>query len=519
MPAVTTAINHGEVDGLTRRPDDTGKPEKERQVRIMAGLGAGTNYGVHANNAVNMARGITERVLYVNGSQGLSKPPQPKDDVFKVRLGKLRGRLIRRMSPTPVVSRKDYPMLYRGRKRGVYQRAVDSLGQRGVSIADSYVSTFLKAEKINFSAKVDPAPRVIQPRSPRYNVEVGRYLKLFEKRVFAAFAREFGYPVILKGLNASQVGQQLHSHWRSFRKPVAVGLDASRFDQHVSVQALEFEHSIYNTVFQSGELRKLLRWQLRNKGIARVPGWRFDYVTNGCRMSGDINTSLGNCIIMSCIVIAYCEYAGINYRLANNGDDCVVVMEQGDLERLDEIDEWFEDFGFKLTREAPVFELEKVEFCQAHPVYTSTGWRMVRNPFTAMSKDCVSLVSWDNENSFRQWASAIADCGLSLTRGVPVWEAWYEQLKRVGGNTTSAGVTERVNECGMYYMARGVEGGAVCPEARVSFWRAFGILPDTQIALEEWYRLPLEVRPLTPMMVGQVSPLDYQHNPLSVHAR
>lgn len=488
-------------------------------MRIMAGLGTGTNYGVHANNATNLARGITERVLYVQGNEGLAKPPQPQAGVFRKRLSNLRGRLVKRMPPTPVVAVEDYPSLYSGRKRAIYQRAVASLALRGVAIVDSYVSTFLKAEKINFSAKVDPAPRVIQPRSPRYNVMVGRYLKLYEKRVFAGFEREFGYPVVLKGRNAAQVGGWMHQHWCAFKRPVAVGLDASRFDQHVSVDALEFEHSIYNAAFQSKELRRLLRWQLRNRGIARVPGWRFDYTTDGCRMSGDINTSLGNCIIMSCIVIAYCEHVGIDFRLANNGDDCVVFLEQDDLGKLDGIDAWLLDFGFKLTREAPVFEFERVEFCQAQPVYTSTGWRMVRNPFTAMSKDCVSLVSWDTDVALQQWASAISSCGTSLTRGVPVWEAWYNQLRQIGGGVASEGVAERVNECGMYYMSKGVEGGEIDDLARVSFWRAFGILPDTQIALEQWYSTPIELRPVTPMMVAQISPIDRQHNPLAQHTR
>lgn len=484
-------------------------------MRILAGLGAGINYGVHANNVINLARGITERVLYVFRDGRLAKPPQPKEGVFK-RLSNLRGRLLRHMPPTPIVAVEDYPELYNGRKRAVYQRAVDSLSLRGVSIVDSFVSTFLKAEKINFTSKSDPAPRVIQPRSARYNVMVGRYLKLFEKRVFSAFEKVFHYPVVLKGLNAQAVGEWMHRHWSSFKKPVAVGLDASRFDQHVSRAALEFEHSIYNSAFGSSELRSLLKWQLRNRGIARVPGWRLDYVTDGCRMSGDINTGLGNCILMSCMVIAYCESNGINFRLANNGDDCVLFVEECDLHRLDGIDQWMLDFGFSLTREAPVRELEKVVFCQAQPVCTSTGWRMVRDPFTAMSKDCVSLVGWANLEEFQAWATAIATCGLALTRGVPVWEAWYSQLLRLGGGASVVGVEERVNECGMYYMSKGVVGGEISTESRVSFYKAFGILPDLQTSLEEWYARPTSVSSFTPMMFEDIISLDKNNNPLSV---
>lgn len=485
-------------------------------MRVLAGFGTGVNYGVHANNVINLMRGITERVLYVVRDGRLGKPPQPKEGVFS-RLSGLRRRLIKHMPPTPVVEVEDYPQLYHGRKRMIYQRAVDSLVSRGLTIADSFVSTFLKAEKINFTSKADPAPRVIQPRSARYNVMVGRYLKLFEKRAIGAFTRVFRYPVILKGMNAQDVGGWLRKHWLCFVCPIAVGLDASRFDQHVSVDALRFEHSIYNAVFQSSELKRLLRQQLRNRGIARVPGYRVDYTTEGCRMSGDINTSLGNCIIMSCMVIAYCEHVGIKFRLANNGDDCVLFIEKCDLPKLEGIDAWMLDFGFKLTRETPVDVLEKVVFCQAQPVDTGSGWRMVRNPFTAMSKDCVSLVDWSTESAFKYWASSIAKCGLSLTTGVPVWESWYRRLLSLGEGMESMGVDERVNECGMAYLANGVEGCDITDEARVSFWRAFGIMPDTQIALEEYYSTRVSLDSLTPMTSSDVTSLDAYNNPLSYH--
>jgi len=433
----------------------------------MAGFGTGARFGVHTATLKNLSRGIVERVFYVQGSEGLTRAPQPVPLVFN-RLSGVRTRLLRAVRSTPVVPRDEYPLLYVGRKRGIYERALVSLMFRPINARDAWVNTFVKAEKVNFSKKFDPAPRVIQPRSPRYNLEVGRYLKLFERELCHGFERVFGYPVVLKGMNADQVGTALSGHWGSFRKPVAVGLDASRFDQHVSFEALSWEHSVYNAVFRSPELARLLSWQLNNRGIARVEGHRVDYEIRGCRMSGDINTGMGNCLIMSCIVIAYMEYWGISFRLANNGDDCVVFCEAADLSRLDGLDDWFLEFGFTLTREEPVFVLEHVEFCQARPVQLSTGWRMVRDPRVAMSKDCVSLLGWDSEAAFCQWASAIGGCGLSLTRGVPVWEAWYQRLSDLGGSAVSDGAVERIWDSGLGYMAKGVAAGIMSTTARVS---------------------------------------------------
>lgn len=485
----------------------------DRSVRYLAGFGSGVRYGVHCSNLINLSRGIVERVFYVVRDGCLTRAPQPQKCVFS-RLSGVRKRLLAVVRRTPIVARDKYPELYTGRKRGVYERALASLSVRAINVRDAWVNTFVKAEKINFDAKDDPAPRVIQPRSPRYNLEVGRYLKLFERELCSGFKRVWGYPVVLKGMNAHDVGGWLATHWGSFRKPVAVGLDATRFDQHVSRDALIWEHSVYNSVFNSPELRKLLKWQLDNKGIARTDGHRVDYAISGCRMSGDINTGMGNCLLMAAMVIAYCEHIGILFRLANNGDDCVLFLEAEDLERLSGLDRWMLDFGFTLTREAPVYTLEHVEFCQARPVHLSTGWRMVRDPRTAMSKDCVSLLSWETDADFQYWCHAIGSCGASLTAGVPVWQAWYHRLLRLG-REAPMGVVDSVNDSGLGYMARGVPEGQVTAISRVSFWRAFGITPDLQEALEAEYNGPASVSGLTPMTSPHVKALDTSINPLA----
>jgi len=482
-------------------------------MRYLSGFGSGVLFGVHENSLNNLIRGITERVLRVSSGEGLRVPPQPKRDVFK-RLDSIRSRLIRKSPPTPVVDREDYPLLYTGRKRGIYQRAVDSLQQGAIAASDSWVSTFIKAEKVNFTSKVDPAPRVIQPRSPRYNVEVGRYLKLFEKSLVTGFKRVFGYDVILKGKNADQVGETLHGNWVEFLRPVAVGLDASRFDQHVSYDALSWEHSIYNSVFQSKELKWLLSLQLNNRGIGRVGDHKVEYNVRGCRMSGDINTGMGNCLIMSSIVIAYCEQKGFKYRLSNNGDDCVLFLDQSHLHLLNGLDQWFLDFGFKLTREDPCYALEEVSFCQFQPIVVGDGWRCVRNPLVAMSKDCVSLVGWQNETDFRSWAHAVSSCGLSLTSGVPVWESWYRALGRVG-NIERSGVTEKVMECGARYWAKGVRSCVITEESRASFYYAFGITPDMQMALEDHYDGITDVTTATPMIFDYIHTESDKQNPIS----
>lgn len=454
----------------------------ERTIRYVDGIGSGAVYGVHCSNVKNLARGLVERVFYVSRNGGLSPPPRPVDGAFG-KLQWIKDLLVSNLTPTTVVKLADYPLLYSGRKRVIYQKAVDSLRLRGVRHSDAIVGTFIKAEKINLTAKPDPVPRVIQPNSTRYNACAGCYIKPFEKELYRAFRRSFGYDVVLKGLNATEVAEAMHESWSQFKDPVAVGLDASRFDQHVSVEALKYEHGLYNTVFKSPTLARLLTWQLNSKGIARLEGQIVSYQVSGCRMSGFIGTGIGNCFLMSSMVLGYLQSIGIHARLANNGDDCVVYMERASLTTFScGIEKWFLELGFTLTVEEPVYDFEKVVFCQSQPVLTSTGWRMVRDPTTAPSKDAVSLLSWSTEAEFRAWCHAIGSCGLELTRGVPFWEQHYRQLLKFGVKREGANVA--IRESGLGYMANGVRGGEVSDECRHSFWKAFGMLPEMQLALE-----------------------------------
>jgi len=109
---------------------------------------------------------------------------------------------------------------------------------------------FVKYEKTDRTTKEDPVPRVISPRDPKYNIQLGRYLKPIEERIFKALGKMFGHPTVMKGMDTDRTASVLHEKWDHFNNPVAIGLDASRFDQHVSLEALKFEHSVYAACFR-----------------------------------------------------------------------------------------------------------------------------------------------------------------------------------------------------------------------------------------------------------------------------
>lgn len=457
------------------------------------GVSSGLNFGVHNNTLVNALRAVRERVFAVEREGVLVPPPRPRRGVIAERLAAFRAALVAEVGHCTPWTYDRFLSSYTGSKLSRYTRAVESLRVRGLTRLDARLQSFVKAEAVNFTAKPDPAPRIIQPRNPRYNAAVGRFIRPLEHRVYGAIAELFGGPTVMKGYNAVGTARCLRDMWDGFSQPVALSLDASRFDQHVSAEALRFEHSVYNRVYRSKQLAALLRWQLQNHGHVRTSdGAHFEYVVEGCRMSGDMNTALGNCLLMCAMIWAYAKTTGVKVRLANNGDDCSVVMERRDLSRFQAgLQEWFLDMGFTLTSDGVATVFERLDFCQMRPVLTATGWTMCRNPRTALCKDvlCKKPDMGNPVGGYARWAYQVGMAGSAIADGVPVFSAAYAAMMRTGKPSRKAqGFGDM--DSGFEFLARGLvcRNTPTTPEARASFWRAWGITPDVQECLESQYQ-------------------------------
>lgn len=467
---------------------------KQRKTYQVVGLSPPIDFRVHNSSIDNLERALLERVYYVSKDGVFTPAPKPLPGVFKLRLNRFQQQLVKLVGFSKPMRKEDFPSLYQSRKRTIYQRAVESLQVKPFCKRDAELKAFVKAEKINFSSKSDPAPRVIQPRDPRYNVEVGIYLREMEPRLYKAVARIFDDVTIFKGLNAIQSARKLYHKWRRFSNPVALGLDASRFDQHVSRDALLWEHSIYHDVFKDPWLHHLLNLQIHNVGKGYCRDGKLKYRVEGCRMSGDMNTALGNCLLMCAMVKSYMDHVGVRFALANNGDDCVLLFESDDLGRVQPgIPAYFLDFGFTMKVEEPVYQFEQIEFCQTHPIHIGNGlygpdYIMVRSYPNALAKDCLSLIPLDSRKAYCKWVTAVGECGLSLCGGIPVYASFYRSLIRAGEGLHGR---EHHMDVGMgkYIMAQGVDNTAleVSDCSRLSFWRAFGVSVAQQRLLEATY--------------------------------
>lgn len=477
---------------------------KSRKIYQLATNAVVGPVGVHNHSLGNVRRGLIERVFNVERDGVLVPTIKPSPLVVENTLRHFRSLFLKSFGSCYPITPQEFLGFYKGTKRQMYERAVKELDVCAYEARDAWLTTFVKAEKICLWLKPDPAPRVIQPRSPRYNVELGCYLRHIEHRCFETihkvFTKDFPCPykgaTVFKGLTSDEGGEIISKIWGEFDKPVAVGMDASRFDQHVSKDMLEWEHSIYLSLYSNKDtrtpLRRLLRDQVNNRGLARCPDGTVKYEVEGCRMSGDMNTSLGNCIIMCATVHELMRSKGITkFRLINNGDDCVLFVEKRDLQRtMHGLPEYYNSLGFTMAVESPVYELEQVEFCQTNPIKVDGSYRLIRT-LNSLTKDSYSLKQMEHRSTARDWMSAVGLGGLALNSGVPVLQSFYQQFP-------TNGVTDVLSSQGVglfdykFNTHRESKSTPVSEETRFSYYIATGLTADEQVALENSFT-PLDL--------------------------
>jgi len=461
------------------------------------------------NDIATLERAVLERVFNVKHDDGsFGPPPKPAPGVFSGRMVNVLNQLRPFLPSTAPMTFDEFVDSFKGRKKRRYAEALKQLRETGSSVSeDAKVQVFVKYEKTDRTSKADPVPRVISPRDPKFNLRVGRYLRPIEEKLFDSLGELFGHRTVFKGMDNTTVATTLREKWDMFRKPVAIGLDASRFDQHVSLDALKFEHSVYPLCFEyktdRNKLRSLLKHQLVNRCSGYTADGSLKYEIEGTRMSGDMNTSLGNCVLMCMMIKAYSDAVGVVTQLANNGDDCVVFMEEKDLGKFSfGLKRWFMEMGFNMQVEAPSYEFEHIEFCQTRPVFDGSEWVMSRNPLTAIIKDSVMLKNPDSYHMmFPLWMKSVGVGGIKLAGKLPIFQSFYKMYERSGADSYRRGKGSRGKQrfadslsedlLPWYMREHQISGsrtvGEISPECRASFYTAWGVTPCEQIALESYY--------------------------------
>lgn len=431
---------------------------------------------VHNNCRCNEIIALRNRVLFD------CPMPTPK----RVAQCKTIARLIADWLPRHTVSHGDWVMQYSGKKRRKYLQAEADLAVQPIRRSDSYVAAFIKAEKI-FELK---DPRLIQARNARYNYCLGNYLKPIEHDLYniKGTGRLSKYlPIgrlIAKGCNMERRARLVHSKMNRFKTPMVVSLDASRFDAHVTTM-LEVEHLVYNRYWRDPTLQRLLAWQVRNRGRTST-GVR--YTLRGSRMSGDMNTALGNCLI-SIIVLANVmrrlHLRPHRWDMLCDGDDVLLFIDRSDAHILHSIPQLYLEHGFNIKIENVAYHPENVTFCQSNPINTPIGPRMIAHPKRVLSRALVGVKHWNEPKFVPKYLALIGYCELALNMGTPILQEFALTMLSWGSHLPRRVFhTGRVIKALREERAYPIQPMPITPEARCDFESAFGIPVEEQRACE-----------------------------------
>ncbi len=489
MTSRSTAPDHPNLRVITTSVGP--KRYKTKKIYHYPHLSKGQDFNVFNADIFALEKAAKERLFYVKDAEGgFVEPPTPTPDVFSVELGPILRFMTGHGIVTAPLTNEKFIGAYEGRRRTVYQNAMNSLLVRPLEPKDAMVKFFVKIEKTNFTKKPNSVPRGISPRDPRYHVSLGPYIKRIEKLVYKRINELWGSPTIMKGKNALERGAAVLHHWKKYKDPVAVGVDASRFDQHVHIDALKFEHLIYLSYFRGKhrkQLERLLSMQLVNKGVGYVQDGKLKFTLVGKRMSGDMNTALGNCTLMSTMIKYVVEQLSIKCSFINDGDDGVIFLERRDYPKLRQhLYNMCLKFGHEVVLEDPVHEIEQIEFCQSKFVFRdATTLVAVRDIKSSFDKDSISLLHLCTPKFASKWMRSVGDCGLSLTQGLPVLQSYYNHFRQYSETGLK---TEEIT--GMKLLSKGMGSPKLRPItdiSRYSFWKAFGVPPSVQLELEQHY--------------------------------
>jgi len=267
-------------------------------------------------------------------------------------------------------------------------------------------------------------------------------------------------------------------------------LDASRFDKHIRGYQLRAMHGVYHMLFGQGEIQKFCDFQLACKGRTTKG---IKYRLGPQRKSGDMDTSLGNCLIMCGMVIGWLRRVGIaKFDLFDDGDDCLVFIERAKLAHaLATLDGEFAGMGHNITLEGIANRLEEIVHCQAIYLGGSVGV-MTRKWEKVLSHGLCSIRHFFSKRGGSRILKTMAFCESVLGTRVPIVWKFAEMMRRmVSGVRARAMMSDDLKilrraslEIDINKLESVPMPSAPDYETRLAFERATGVSPARQRRIE-----------------------------------
>jgi hypothetical protein len=364
----------------------------------------------------------------------------------------------------------------------------------------SKVDAFIKVDAYDLETATNKAPRMIQHRGPQASLELAIWLTPAEHELLGGRGLgPSGLPTCSKGMSMTRRAEVWLRKRMCFSKPVCFKADYSAFDAHVHTHSLALEHLVWKRMCP-GINKDLLRGQYENKGRT-MHGT--EYVAVGTRMSGDRNTGGGNSVLNTIIAHTVAEIAGVVIEMLCDGDDSMVWMEEGDVEKFAAVAAIIIPcvFGMKWGYEVAT-TLEEEEYCHSRLVTDGHDAWCVRDPERVLTrlqwttKGCVGVEAVELLRG-----KATADY-LSSEGVYPVQLACYNILQATSGLgvTLDKGAQYRLGMTESQILSTNITAPVRRPELDSQVCQTFDIHPAVY---ETWVRDASTVR-LSPFVAEAV---------------
>lgn len=276
------------------------------------------------------------------------------------------------------------------------------------------VTPFTKIEKMSTSKY--KAPRMIQGRHMIFNLHYGRFIKPLEKLVTKYNPRTNG--LFGKG-NYDEQARKIHELSKRFK--YFTEADHKTFDSHETVEHLKTTHRFYNKCYpqHKREISRLARRTIINTCFSRTGD---SYRVKGTRMSGDVDTGFGNCLINYAILSAALEAIGIfDYEIIVNGDDSIIFTNVPIPIEL--FTAALRKYNMETEIKPSTTNIHEVEFCRTKLVMASNGQpTMMIDPERLI--DIYGMSYTISEKKYHDYLLETAMCNAYINSNNPLGVLW-----------------------------------------------------------------------------------------------
>nr|QTJ63706.1 RNA-dependent RNA polymerase [Dipteran tombus-related virus] len=225
----------------------------------------------------------------------------------------------------------------------------------------THLNTFTKIEKTKTSTY--KPPRLIQPRHQSFNIEYGRFIKPLEIALTKHHTNKHNFG---KG-NYDEIASRIDKLRKRYRYYTEG--DHKTFDAHVTVEHLKLTHRFYQKCYNNFPgINKLARKTLNNYCVTN---YGMKIKIHGTRMSGDVDTSIGNSLINLAILRECIARLNIKGDAIVNGDDFILFTNKPIPNKI--MTAMLRQYNMETEMAPSTTNIHTVEFCRTKFVLRNDG--------------------------------------------------------------------------------------------------------------------------------------------------